>query len=51
MISPSTASADYIYKRKIYEKHGVKEYWLVHPQDQLITVYLLEDNQQFGKPI
>ncbi|MBP3950029.1 Uma2 family endonuclease [Bacillus suaedae] len=49
VVSPSTASNDYIRKHKIYEKYGVKEYWLVHPSDQLITVFLLEDDG-FGKP-
>ncbi|MDQ0339906.1 Uma2 family endonuclease [Caldalkalibacillus uzonensis] len=27
--SPSTAANDYIRKRKLYEQHGVKEYWVV----------------------
>lgn len=49
VVSPSTASNDYIRKHKIYEKNGVKEYRLVHPSDQLITVFLLEDDG-FGKP-
>jgi Uma2 family endonuclease len=49
VLSPSTASHDQIKKRAIYQKHGVKEYWLVHPIDRVLTIYLLED-QEFGKP-
>ncbi len=42
IISPSTASRDYILKSKLYEKNGVKEYWIVHPIDNVIHVYLLD---------
>jgi Uma2 family endonuclease len=35
----------------LYEKHGVKEYWLVHPMDRLITVrLLLDDAGRYGIP-
>lgn len=50
IISPSTASHDYIRKMELYEKHKVKEYWIVHPIDQIVMVYLLKDGQ-YGKPM
>jgi Uma2 family endonuclease len=37
--SPSTASRDRVTKRDLYEKHGVKEYWLVDPGDRSLLVY------------
>lgn len=49
VLSPSTAGHDHIQKRRIYERHGVREYWLVHPVDRLLTVYRLLDGE-FGKP-
>lgn len=49
VLSPSTASHDYIRKMNLYEKHGVKEYWIVHPTEQLVMVYVL-GNGQYGKP-
>ncbi|MFZ2450448.1 MAG: Uma2 family endonuclease [Methylovulum miyakonense] len=49
VLSPSTASHDQIRKRALYERHGVKEYWLVHPVDRLLTVYRL-DGAEYGKP-
>jgi Uma2 family endonuclease len=49
VLSPSTASHDQIKKRRLYELHGVREYWLVHPIDRVVTVYCLMDNQ-YGKP-
>ena len=31
ILSPSTAEKDRGYKRTLYAKHGVAEYWLVDP--------------------
>jgi len=31
IISPSTAYYDLIDKKELYERYGVKEYWLVDP--------------------
>jgi len=44
VLSLSTASKDHIIKRALYERHGVKEYWLVHPLDRIVTVYRLVGN-------
>lgn len=41
VISPSTAVRDQIDKKKLYERHGVREYWLVHPTDRVATIYRL----------
>lgn len=49
VLSPSSASRDQIEKRRLYERHGVLEYWLVHPTDRLLTVYRLT-NGEYGKP-
>lgn len=49
VLSPSSASRDQIEKRRIYERHGVLEYWLVHPTDRILTVYRLQ-NGEYGKP-
>jgi len=49
ILSPSSASYDNIKKRALYEKYGVKEFWLVHPTDQLVTAYRLV-NGAYGRP-
>ncbi|EXJ14669.1 Uma2 family endonuclease [Imhoffiella purpurea] len=49
VLSPGTASHDHVRKRQVYERAGVREYWLVHPVDRMVTIYRLEDGQ-FGKP-
>ena len=50
VLSPATASHNQIKKRDLYERHGVREYWLVHPTDRVLTIYLLQDNE-FTKPV
>ncbi|MFZ2955930.1 MAG: Uma2 family endonuclease [Candidatus Ozemobacteraceae bacterium] len=50
IISPSSASRDHLKKKSIYERHGVKEYWLVHPVDKIVTVYKLGKDGFYGKP-
>ena len=49
VLSPSTAAHDQIAKRRTYERAGVRDYWLVHPGDRTLTVYLLE-NGRYGRP-
>ena len=49
VLSPSTAGHDHVRKRSVYERAGVREYWLVHPVDRVVTVYRLE-HDGYGKP-
>ncbi len=41
--SPSTAGRDWTVKRDLYARHGVKEYWVVDPDERRIWVMLLGD--------
>ncbi|MCF8150213.1 MAG: Uma2 family endonuclease [Burkholderiaceae bacterium] len=41
VLSPSTAGHDQILKRALYQRVGVREYWLVHPVDRIVTIYTL----------
>lgn len=50
ILSPSTASKDCIKKRELYEKNGVKQYWIVDPQDREIFVFKLKENSIYGNP-
>lgn len=39
ILSDSTAYYDLRHKKRIYEKHGVKEYWIVDPMEKGIEIY------------
>jgi len=49
ILSPSTKKRDLKDKFKLYERAGVKEYWIVDPSNNYIQVYILENNK-YGKP-
>ncbi|MDX2075872.1 MAG: Uma2 family endonuclease [bacterium] len=43
ILSPSTHRKDKGAKFDLYDQHGVQEYWIVDPQEQLIEVYTRQD--------
>ena len=45
IISPSTAVRDKMDKFFAYEKYGVKEYWIVSPQEKSVEIYVLKENK------
>jgi Uma2 family endonuclease len=47
--SPSTAKRDLNEKFYLYEEAGVKEYWVVFPNDKALTVFLLQENGKFNE--
>lgn len=49
IISPSTKSHDYIRKLNLYNRYGVKEYWIVNPQNETVLTYVLV-NDSFDAP-
>jgi Uma2 family endonuclease len=45
ILSPSTAYYDLRKKFKVYEKSGVKEYWIVDPEDKSVQVFVLSNGK------
>ena len=45
VLSKSTAKNDKGYKKELYAKHGVKEYWIVDTNNKMIEIYTLQDSQ------
>ena len=37
-------------KRNLYEKVGVREYWIVQPTEAWVMIYLLDAQGQYCKP-
>lgn len=50
IISPSSIKMDRFIKFNSYEKAGVKEYWIVEPGGKLVSVFVLQDDQRYGRP-
>ena len=49
VVSPSSAGHDQIVKLAAYERAGVREYWLAHPMDRILTIYR-HDGTAYGRP-
>ena len=43
ILSPSTANRDLGYKRTLYARHGVLEYWIVDPVEETVRVLCPRD--------
>lgn len=49
VLSPSTGFRDQTEKLQLYEKHGVREYWVVNPEACYIMIYH-HNGHEFNKP-
>ena len=44
IVSPSTASHDYVRKYDLYKRTGVREYWIINPDDKSVVVHRFDGN-------
>lgn len=44
ILSPSTRRYDRLTKLELYQRAGVKEYWIVNPEERTAQVYLLDEH-------
>ena len=52
IISPHTSHKDFLEKLKLYEQHGVREYWIVDPENKYVNVYnRLDDDAYPQEPL
>jgi Uma2 family endonuclease len=45
ILSPSNKDHDFTVKKNLYQRFGVKEYWIIDPQTKVSLGYSLENNQ------
>lgn len=50
IISHSSTKMDRVVKFKKYEEAGLKEYWIVEPEQKIISVFILQSDRRFGRP-
>ena len=43
ILSPSTAERDRTHKRTLYARHGVREYWIVDPDERTVKIMILKE--------
>ncbi len=49
ILSPSTRRHDRLTKYNLYQRAGVREYWIVDPTDKSVQVFTLEDGRYAAK--
>lgn len=47
IISPKNSQRDTKDKFEIYQSHGVLEYWIVSPNDETVTVFVLDQSGKY----
>lgn len=50
ILSPHTVQKDLKVKSALYERHGVRELWFVHPIDRSVMVFVLGPDGAYGRP-
>ncbi len=53
VVSKSSVTRDLHEKYGVYEQAGVREYWIVHPQDRSLIIFFLNDKGKYqpSKPL
>jgi len=47
ILSPGNNKKELRNKYEVYEENGVKEYWIIHPQEKTFMKYLLDANNNY----
>ena len=50
ILSPTTAQRDRGVKRKLYERHGVEQYWIVDPDSEVVEVWTFGGRSSEARP-
>lgn len=49
ILSPSTRNRDQHLKQRLFEKSSVREYWMIDPERNTVTVDRLDENAKFAR--
>ena len=48
ILSPGNSHKEVKLKFELYEEAGVKEYWIVYPEEESLAVFLLNENSKYN---
>ena len=47
IVSPKNSKRDIKDKFEIYQEHGIREYWIVNPNDENVSVFVLDEDGKY----
>lgn len=47
ILSPGNNTKELKYKYEVYEENGVREYWIIHPEEKTFLAYILNNNGKY----
>jgi Uma2 family endonuclease len=47
IVSKGNSKHDMQVKYHLYEESGVREYWVIYPNDQIVHIFVLNDNEKY----
>jgi len=47
IISPSNDKPEFLKKFKLYQKLGIKEYWVIYPESEIVSIFRLNQNNKY----
>lgn len=47
ILSPSNDNTEFMKKFKLYQKLGIREYWVIYPDSKIISIFRLNQNNKF----
>ena len=50
ILSPGNSKKEMVNKHNLYEENGVREYWIISPDSELLTQFVLQKNGKYGSP-
>jgi Uma2 family endonuclease len=50
ILSPGNSKKEMINKYNLYEENGVREYWIVSPDSEMVTLLVLQKNGKYAPP-
>jgi Uma2 family endonuclease len=50
ILSPYTSRRDMVAKLSLYERHGVREYWVIDPGNRFVHVYVRGEDGRYPEP-
>lgn len=47
ILSPSNEQAEFMRKFKLYQTVGIKEYWVVYPESEIVSIFRLNEKGKY----